>query len=104
MVFKSRYIILALFIVWIGFASAFASQIGPLTEEEEFIPKYHPNVRVWTIFGENFTRENERSENVEINLVWGTQDINREGENMWDPEFIGQIVFNEEFDLTRVES
>jgi hypothetical protein len=75
-----------------------------LTEEEEFIPRYHPNVRVWTIFGENFTRENERSENVEINLVWGTKDINREGENMWNPEFIGDVVFNEEFDFAKPEN
>jgi hypothetical protein len=75
-----------------------------LTEEEEFIPRYHPNVRVWTIFGENFTRENERSENVEINLVWGTKDINREGENMWNPEFIGEVVFNEEFDFAKTQN
>lgn len=56
MVYRGRYPILALFVIWLAIACIFASKIGPLTEEEEFIPKYHPNVRVWTIFRENFTK------------------------------------------------
>ena len=81
MVYKARFPILGVFFIWLCFAGFFASKIGPLTEEEEFIPKYHPNVRVWTIFGENFTRQEERSNHVEIYLAWGTKGIDREGDN-----------------------
>jgi len=37
-------------------------------------------------------------------LVWGAKEINREGENMWDPEFIGEIVYNPQFDFTKIQS
>jgi hypothetical protein len=85
-------------------ACFYASKIGPLTEEEEFIPKYHPNIRAWTIFKENFTEEVEESNHIEINLYWGLKDINREGDNPWDPKFIGKIVFDEEFNLPKPEN
>jgi hypothetical protein len=104
MVHKSRYPILAAFTIWLVIACFFASKIGPLTEEEEFIPKYHPNIRVWTIFSENFTTEVEESNHIVINLAWGLKDINREGDNPWDPNFIGEVVFDEEFNLPKPES
>jgi len=55
MVFKGRYFIIFIFVIWISQACLYASQMGPLTEPEEFIPKYHPAIKGWTIMSENFT-------------------------------------------------
>ena len=104
MVKKLRFPILLLFAIWLTIAVIFASRIGPLTKEEEFIPKYHPNIRAWTIFGESFTAQEEKSKNISVSLAWGLQDIDREGENPWDPYFIGKIIFDDEFDFTKSKS
>lgn len=93
-----------LFFVWIGISIFFASKIGPLTEEEEFIPKDHPAIIGWTIFKENFTEEVAVSKHVDIYLYWGLEDIDRTGENAWDPAFIGEIQFDNDFNPAALTS
>jgi hypothetical protein len=104
MVFKGRYFIIFIFVIWISQACLYASQMGPLTEPEEFIPKYHPAIKGWTIMSENFTSQEERSEKIELQLVWGLKDIDRTGENRWNPEFVGKLIFDDEFNPATVES
>lgn len=41
-VHKCRYAIIIIFLVWVIFASIKASEIGPLSKEEEFLPTDHP--------------------------------------------------------------
>lgn len=41
-VFKFRYIIILIFTVWLVISIIIAVDIGPLTEEEEFLPSDHP--------------------------------------------------------------
>lgn len=48
--------------------------------------------------------EIEESNHVEVALNWGLKEINRKGENPWNPNFIGAVVFDEDFNLPKAES
>lgn len=54
--------------------------------------------------GENFTEQVVESEMIDLKLIWGLSDIDRTGDNAWDPEFVGKLIFDDEFDLTSVEN
>jgi protein dispatched 1 len=38
----------------------------------------------------------------DVTIFWGTKDIDRTGESKWDPDFIGQLLWDEEFDMSTV--
>lgn len=78
--------------------------MGPLTEPEEFIPKYHPAIKGWTIMSENFTDQVEKSQMVNLDLVWGLDDIDRTGDNAWDPEFVGKVIFDDAFSISSADN
>ena len=46
MVYKLRWLIIFVFLAWTIVAAIFASKIGPLTEEEEFLPSDHPIMQI----------------------------------------------------------
>lgn len=54
--------------------------------------------------GENFTEVEEKSDMIDLKLIWGLSDIDRTGENAWDPSFVGKLIFDDEFDPTSVEN
>lgn len=39
---------------------------------------------------------------VDVTVFWGVKDIDREGENQWDPEFIGEVIWDDKFDMSTV--
>lgn len=41
---------------------------------------------------------------VDVTIFWGTKDIDREGENQWDPDFIGDLQWDEKFDMSTVKA
>lgn len=40
----------------------------------------------------------------DVNYYWGAKEIDSEGVNRWDPDDVGQIIWNEEFDPSTEES
>lgn len=56
---KLRYFIIAATAIWFIFAVNRARQLGPLTEEEEFIPKEHPIMIPLNILNDNFTQSED---------------------------------------------
>ena len=54
-----RYVIVVSVFVWFFYAANKARQLGPLEEEEEFIPKDHPVMVPVTILNDNFTQSDE---------------------------------------------
>lgn len=41
---------------------------------------------------------------IELRLVWGLDDIDRTGDNRWDPVFVGELLFDNEFNPATVEN
>ena len=53
---------------------------------------------------DNFTEQYEESEMIRLKLVWGLDDIDRTGENAWDPEYVGKVIFDDQFNIATVEN
>lgn len=41
---------------------------------------------------------------IKIQLIWGLKDIDREGDNAWDPVFVGKLQFDDDFNPATVEN
>lgn len=46
----------------------------------------------------NFTKA--RDSNADVFYYWGVKDINREGDSMWVPGFVGEVVLDPEFSIS----
>lgn len=53
---------------------------------------------------DNFTEQYEESEMIRLKLVWGLDDIDRTGDNAWDPEYVGKVIFDDQFNIATVEN
>lgn len=91
-VFKARYIILIFSVVWFIVACYFTSRMGPQTEQPNFLSDDNPVWKPVAILSSEFPQDAERYSDVTI--YWGVGDIDRTGEKLWDPDFIGEISFN----------
>ena len=63
--------------------------MGPQTEQPEFISEENPILKPFFVMNEEFPASGDSY--ADVTIFWATKDIDREGENQWDPEFIGEI-------------
>jgi len=76
--------------------------MGPLTEQEEFVPKDHPSQVPIQIVVNNFTVSTDNK--ASIAFFWGVQDINRTGDSMWDGNYVGEAIMDPKFDISYPEA
>jgi hypothetical protein len=76
--------------------------MGPQTEEVKFIADDHPMFEPFGIMLSNF--EFSTANKPDINFFWGASGINKEGINRWDPDQIGELLWNEKFDPSSEEA
>ena len=79
-------------LIWFVFALNKASQLGPLTEEEEMIPKDHPVMIPLNILGDNFTQT--ENQNQEVQFFFGIDSINYENVSLWNASYVGEPVMS----------
>jgi len=41
---------------------------------------------------------------IRVSIFWGIKDINKDNIDPWDPADLGEVVFDDKFDLSAVES
>ena len=56
------------------------------------------------IMSENFTELVEKSDMISIKMIWGLSDIDRTGDNPWVPDFVGKLIFDDEFNPATIEN
>ena len=39
-----------------------------------------------------------------VSIVWGVKSLDRSSVGLWDPEELGELIWNDEFDITPVEN
>ena len=84
----------------IGIAAAIvASGIGPLTEEEEFLPKEHELMTLISVISNDFPSSEEAKDRIVVNINWGIKDLDREDTSAWDPESLGTLIWDDSFNL-----
>lgn len=98
MVYELRYIIIFAFFIWAIIAGVYASQIGPLTEAEEFLPRDHKIIVTSNLLRDEF--DGQGDEGLMVDIFWGVKDLDREGGSQWDASFIGKAILDDQFDLS----
>ena len=93
---KGRYIIVFLFVVVGIFAAIIASDIGPLTKEEEYLPSDSPLMTLQKDVERNFFSTSALKDSLVVNLNWGINDLDRSDVSTWDVNDIGELIWDEE--------
>ena len=97
---KFRYVlIIVLFLIGVG-AIVVASFIGPLTENEEMLPADHPILVAQNIITDEFRSLANQEDAFLVDIVWGVEDLDRSNVDTWDPESLGELIWDEKFDIT----
>ena len=104
--FVRKYrIYLVIFLTVLGIAALIvASQIGPLTEEVTIFPKDHPLMTTQAILQNEFPSSSTQKGAFMVSIVWGVKDLDRSNVGLWDPEDLGELVWDDEFDVAPAEN
>ena len=72
--------------------------MGPLTEEEEWLPEDNKIMVLSKEVDDNFSRAVEgMRKGIFVNVNFGVKDLDRDGVSSWDPEDIGKLVWDDDF-------
>lgn len=98
---KYALVIVLVFMIWTITAAIFASKLTPLSKEEEFLPPDHQLTKISEIVEENYSGG---IINLGIDIYWGVEGIDKSDVGRWSPENIGEVIWDEKFDLTPIEN
>ena len=88
-IYKFRKVVILIFVVMFALAMNEARNIGPLTKQEDFVPRTNELVLPWTIQYDIFNGVEESGKytnNMLIEIVFGIKNLNQEDNGMWEPE------------------
>ena len=77
-------------------------KLTPLTKEEEFLSRDHEVMVTDRIVTDNYGAGG--AVKLVINLFWGVKGLDNSKSNKWDTEYIGEVIWDEQFDLTPKEN
>jgi predicted RND superfamily exporter protein len=96
---KGKFTILILIGIWIAFALYEASQMKPLSKQEQFLPDDH-----YIIKGQNLAKDTfikgKNDDALMAYLVWGVKNVDRTSADKWDPFSLGEVIWDPNFDLS----
>ena len=79
--------------------------MGPLTEQEEWLPEDNEIVVLSKEIDDNFAKAVDGlKKGTIVNLNWGVKDLDRQGVSSWDPEDVGTLIWDENFTVTPMEN
>ena len=99
-VFKARYIIVAVLFVVAIVGGIIASDIGPLTQAENYIDPDHPLIVLSEMVEENFSSTSSLKESLVIRVNWGVAGLDRSGVDKWDPKNKGVLIWDDTFTVS----
>lgn len=97
-----RFIIILVMAGWLGFAIYKAKDIGPLTEEEDFLPSDHKINIVGDLLRNEFTSRGTSV--LKVYIFWGVKDIVRDDVGLWDSTDLGDVQLDDQFSLSSREA
>lgn len=101
-VHKLRYVIIFLMAGWLVFAIIMAKDIGPLTEQENFLPVDHPITIVQETMRNKFPGSSINA--LKVYIFWGVKDIITDDVGSWDASNLGKVQMDENFSLSSIEA
>ena len=77
--------------------------MGPLTEQEEWLPDDIIIIVLSKEIDDNFSRAVEGLKSgIMVNINWGVKGLDRDGVSSWDPEDVGKLIWDDGFTVTPV--
>ena len=68
------------------------------------LPKDHPLVKTRKLISDQFSTTSSQKDAFVVSMVWGVKDLDRSNVSLWDPNDIGELVWDDEFDIAPVEN
>lgn len=99
-----KWLIFAIFLVVGAVAAYFAAQIGPLTQQEDYLPDDHPMQVLQARIENNFESTSSLKETVVVSLNWGIKELDRENVSAWDADDLGKLVWDDTFTILPEEN
>ena len=88
-IYKYRFCIIFIFLIWFIISLSIAVDIGPLTETEQYLSSDHYFMIVQNKIKENFSGQGARI--IKVFVFWGVTTINNKEVDAWDPDQLGNI-------------
>ena len=101
---RFRYIIVAILSILGAVAIGIATQIGPLTQPDELLPDDHPMIKTGKLISDEFVTTSDQSGAFLVSIVWGVKDLDRSEVGLWDPDVLGELVWDDAFDVSPEEN
>lgn len=81
---------------------SFALKLTPLTKEEEILDWNHPVMVSNRILNDNYGTGG--AVKLLVNIYWGVDSLDNSKAKKWDPEYIGEVIWDQKFDLSPIEN
>ena len=98
LVYFIRFPVVIVVIVYISVCIYFATIISPLTGEEEYVPNSHPVMVGLNKSLESFI-QGESDRKLKLTFFWGVEGVDQSENIAFDPLSLGEIIWDEEFNL-----
>ena len=90
---------MTVFIIWTIFSGILGPNIGPIHQQELWLPEDHRIIQSINSLRNNFP-QGRGDELMLMTLYWGVKRLDRSSISMWDPDSLGEIEFDSAFDLS----
>eukprot|EP00357_Protocruzia_adherens_P026445 CAMPEP_0115036516 /NCGR_PEP_ID=MMETSP0216-20121206/42175_1 /TAXON_ID=223996 /ORGANISM="Protocruzia adherens, Strain Boccale" /LENGTH=667 /DNA_ID=CAMNT_0002416371 /DNA_START=1243 /DNA_END=3246 /DNA_ORIENTATION=+ len=99
---RTRWFFVVLFVLWVPVGLYLATEIPPLSELERWFPKDHD---IEIAIDQHFTgfHQGEEDGKIPVEIVFGVKGVDRSQlatEDRYNPEELGELQWDPEFDLT----
>ena len=64
------------------------------------LPDDHPMVKTGKLISDEFVTTTDQSGAFLVSIVWGVKDLDRSEVGLWDPEVLGELVWDDQFDVS----
>lgn len=64
------------------------------------LPADHPILVAQNIITDEFRSLANQEDAFLVDIVWGVEDLDRSNVDTWDPESLGELIWDEKFDIT----
>ena len=95
----ARYVLVVFFAIFGIGAIVIASNIGPLTEQEEYLDYDTPIMVTQKLVEDNFLSTSSLKESLVVRLNWGVKGLDRSDVGAWDPKDMGELIWDEDFNV-----
>ena len=96
---KARFILIIVILVWVGIATWRIFNMTGLTKSEAMYAENY-DMEIAKITVENDFHLGLVDQTIVVHVQWGLKGINRDNENMWNPDDTGEAVWDDKFDMS----